>query len=45
MNDEPEDLGLAHWAGLLPLRKGYDAPVADPGLAAGTGLPDYLAVR
>ncbi len=45
VNDEPEDLGLAHWAGLLPLRKGYDAPVADPGLAAGTGLPDYLAVR
>ncbi|MFI1325777.1 pyridoxamine 5'-phosphate oxidase family protein [Streptomyces rochei] len=43
VNDEPEDLGLAHWAGLLPLRKGYDAPVADPGLAAGTGLPDYLA--
>ncbi|MEU3661235.1 pyridoxamine 5'-phosphate oxidase family protein [Streptomyces sp. NPDC032940] len=45
VNDEPEDLALPHWAGLLPLRKGYDAPVADPGLAPGTGLPDYLAAR
>ncbi|MFI6205958.1 pyridoxamine 5'-phosphate oxidase family protein [Streptomyces sp. NPDC051041] len=45
VNDEPEDLALPHWAGLLPLRKGYDAPVADPGLAPGTALPDYLATR
>ncbi|POX44535.1 hypothetical protein C3489_36175 [Streptomyces sp. Ru71] len=44
VNDEPEDLGLPHWAGLVPLRKGYDAPVDDPQLAPGTGLPDYLAV-
>lgn len=44
VNDEPEDLPLPHWAGLVPLRKGYDAPVADPQLAPGTGLPDYLAV-
>ncbi|WP_217250565.1 pyridoxamine 5'-phosphate oxidase family protein [Streptomyces sp. AC602_WCS936] len=43
VNDEPEDLALPHWAGLVPLRKGYDAPVADPGLDAGTGLPEYLA--
>ncbi|MFC8872192.1 pyridoxamine 5'-phosphate oxidase family protein [Streptomyces sp. NPDC057148] len=43
VNDEPEDLALPHWAGLVPLRKGYDAPVADPGLAPGTGLPEYLA--
>ncbi|MFB7088394.1 pyridoxamine 5'-phosphate oxidase family protein [Streptomyces sp. NPDC056296] len=44
VNDEPEDLALPHWAGLVPLRKGYDAPVADPGLDAGTGMPDYLSV-
>ncbi|MFB6548555.1 pyridoxamine 5'-phosphate oxidase family protein [Streptomyces sp. NPDC056405] len=44
VNDEPEDLALPHWAGLVPLRKGYDAPVADPGLDTGTGLPDYLSV-
>ncbi|MFE0803450.1 pyridoxamine 5'-phosphate oxidase family protein [Streptomyces sp. NPDC058812] len=43
VNDEPEDLALPHWAGLVPLRKGYDAPVADPGLDAGTRLPDYLS--
>ncbi|MGV9291948.1 pyridoxamine 5'-phosphate oxidase family protein [Streptomyces sp. NPDC003719] len=42
VNDEPEDLSLPHWAGLVPLRKGYDAPVADPGLDAGTPLPGYL---
>ncbi|MGW8062983.1 pyridoxamine 5'-phosphate oxidase family protein [Streptomyces ziwulingensis] len=42
VNDEPEDLALPHWAGLLPLRKGYDTPVADPDLASGTGLPGYL---
>ncbi|MFD5448520.1 pyridoxamine 5'-phosphate oxidase family protein [Streptomyces sp. NPDC003470] len=42
VNDEPEDLSLPHWAGLVPLRKGYDAPVADPGLHAGTPLPGYL---
>lgn len=43
VNDEPEDLSLPHWAGLVPLRKGYDAPVADPALAPGTALPDYLS--
>jgi nitroimidazol reductase NimA-like FMN-containing flavoprotein (pyridoxamine 5'-phosphate oxidase superfamily) len=43
VNDEPEDLALPHWAGVVPLRKGYDTPLADPDLAPGTGLPDYLA--
>jgi uncharacterized protein len=42
VNDEPEDLALPHWAGVVPLRKGYDTPVADAGLAPGTELPDYL---
>ncbi|MGN9761462.1 pyridoxamine 5'-phosphate oxidase family protein [Streptomyces sp. SD31] len=42
VNDEPEDLALPHWAGVVPLRKGYDTPVGDPGLAPGTELPDYL---
>lgn len=42
VNDEPEDLALPHWAGVVPLRKGYDAPVDDPDLAPGTELPDYL---
>ncbi|WP_338899452.1 pyridoxamine 5'-phosphate oxidase family protein [Streptomyces sp. TG1A-60] len=42
VNDEPEDLVLPHWAGVLPLRKGYEAPIPDPLLAPGTELPDYL---
>ncbi|MFJ8199728.1 pyridoxamine 5'-phosphate oxidase family protein [Streptomyces sp. NPDC096152] len=40
--DEPEDLPLPHWAGLVPVRRQYGAPVPDPGLAPGTALPDYL---
>ncbi|MEU9354589.1 pyridoxamine 5'-phosphate oxidase family protein [Streptomyces griseoloalbus] len=43
VNDEPEDLALPHWAGVVPLRRGYGTPLADPGLAPGTELPDYLA--
>jgi nitroimidazol reductase NimA-like FMN-containing flavoprotein (pyridoxamine 5'-phosphate oxidase superfamily) len=45
VNDEPEDLALPHWAGLVPLRKGYEAPVADPALDPATALPDYLPAR
>ncbi|MFI5793927.1 pyridoxamine 5'-phosphate oxidase family protein [Streptomyces sp. NPDC051677] len=44
VNDEPEDLALPHWAGVLPLRKGYGAPLPEADLAPGTELPDYLAV-
>ncbi|MCD7442880.1 pyridoxamine 5'-phosphate oxidase family protein [Streptomyces lincolnensis] len=44
VDDEPEDLALPHWAGVVPLRKGYAAPVADADLDPGTELPDYLAV-
>ncbi|MFD5859613.1 pyridoxamine 5'-phosphate oxidase family protein [Streptomyces chartreusis] len=43
VNDEPEDLALAHWAGVVPLRKGYDTPIGDPDLAPGTEVPGYLA--
>lgn len=42
VNDEPEDLTLPHWAGVVPLRKGYETPIPDPDLAPGTELPDYL---
>jgi nitroimidazol reductase NimA-like FMN-containing flavoprotein (pyridoxamine 5'-phosphate oxidase superfamily) len=44
VNDEPEDLDLPHWAGLVPLHKGYEAPEPDADLAPGTRLPEYLAV-
>ncbi|MEU3029650.1 pyridoxamine 5'-phosphate oxidase family protein [Streptomyces incarnatus] len=42
-NDEPEDLALPVWAGVVPLRKGYDAPIPNADLASGIELPDYLA--
>ncbi|MER6012353.1 pyridoxamine 5'-phosphate oxidase family protein [Streptomyces bluensis] len=44
VKDEPEDLALPHWAGVVPLHQGYGTPVPDPDLAPGTELPDYLAV-
>ncbi|MGW2516269.1 pyridoxamine 5'-phosphate oxidase family protein [Streptomyces sp. NPDC001617] len=44
VNDDPEDLSLPHWAGVVPLRKGYEVPVADADLAPGIEVPGYLAV-
>lgn len=41
-NDEPEDLDLPHWAGVVPLRKGYDTPLPNADLAPGVELPGYL---
>ncbi|NEC29071.1 pyridoxamine 5'-phosphate oxidase family protein [Streptomyces sp. SID8111] len=43
VNDEPEDLALPYWAGVLPLRRTYGTPLPDPDLAPGTALPAYLA--
>jgi nitroimidazol reductase NimA-like FMN-containing flavoprotein (pyridoxamine 5'-phosphate oxidase superfamily) len=43
-NDEPEDLDLPHWAGVLPLNSGYGTPLPNDDLAPGIELPDYLAV-
>ncbi|MEU4488775.1 pyridoxamine 5'-phosphate oxidase family protein [Streptomyces purpurascens] len=42
VNDEPEDLALPHWAGVVPVQKTYGTPIPDPGLAPGTELPGYL---
>jgi len=44
-NDEPEDLALPHWAGVVPLRKGYEAPVPNADLTSGIEVPDYLTGR
>ncbi|MFF4863028.1 pyridoxamine 5'-phosphate oxidase family protein [Streptomyces sp. NPDC001231] len=44
VNDEPEDLSLPHWAGVVPVRREYGTPLADPDLAPGTELPGYLTV-
>ncbi|MGW7070779.1 pyridoxamine 5'-phosphate oxidase family protein [Streptomyces sp. NPDC054855] len=41
-NDDPEDLGLPHWAGVVPLRKGHDPLVPSADLAPGIEAPDYL---
>jgi len=37
--DEDEDYGLPHWAGVLPLALAAGNPIADPRLPAGTALP------
>ncbi|MEV2256828.1 pyridoxamine 5'-phosphate oxidase family protein [Streptomyces sp. NPDC050147] len=41
-NDDPEDLGLPYWAGVVPLRKGHDPLVPAADLAPGIDVPDYL---
>jgi nitroimidazol reductase NimA-like FMN-containing flavoprotein (pyridoxamine 5'-phosphate oxidase superfamily) len=38
--DDPEDVDLPHWAGVLPLRRVAGAPEPDPGVTA--PVPDYL---
>ncbi|WP_246460803.1 pyridoxamine 5'-phosphate oxidase family protein [Streptomyces himalayensis] len=42
-NDEPEDMDLPHWAGVVPLRKGYDALIPSEDLAPSVKTPGYLA--
>ncbi|MGW2704780.1 pyridoxamine 5'-phosphate oxidase family protein [Streptomyces sp. NPDC001340] len=42
-NDEPEDLDLPHWAGVVPLHKGYGTPLDNADLAPGIGVPAYVA--
>ncbi|MGW1895568.1 pyridoxamine 5'-phosphate oxidase family protein [Streptomyces sp. NPDC002004] len=41
-NDEPEDMSLPHWSGVVPLRKGYAAPVPSDDLADGIAVPGYI---
>ncbi|MFG2942508.1 pyridoxamine 5'-phosphate oxidase family protein [Streptomyces sp. NPDC048282] len=41
-NDEPEDMDLPYWAGVVPLRKGYDAPITNDDVAADIAVPSYL---
>ncbi|MFJ5305119.1 pyridoxamine 5'-phosphate oxidase family protein [Streptomyces sp. NPDC088350] len=42
-NDDPEDLDLPHWAGVVPVRPAYGAPLPNDDLGPGIELPDYLA--
>jgi nitroimidazol reductase NimA-like FMN-containing flavoprotein (pyridoxamine 5'-phosphate oxidase superfamily) len=43
-SDDPEDLSLPHWAGVLPLQKGYGAPVPSQDLTGSIVVPDYITV-
>ena len=41
-SDEEEDYSLPIWAGVVPMRTVFGAPIADPRLAAGARVPAYL---
>lgn len=42
-NDEPEDLGLPHWTGVVPVHPAYGVPVPADDLDPSIALPGYLA--
>ena len=42
-NDDPRDLALPHWAGVVPLRTVAGEPVPAAGLAADVRVPDHVA--
>ncbi|MFD0270590.1 pyridoxamine 5'-phosphate oxidase family protein [Streptomyces sp. NPDC127106] len=42
-NDDPEDLDLPYWSGVVPVAPAYGTPVPADGLAPGIAAPDYLA--
>lgn len=40
-SDDDEDLGLPHWAGLIPVRTVYGPPEAAPDLREGIPIPEH----
>ncbi|MGW0858317.1 pyridoxamine 5'-phosphate oxidase family protein [Streptomyces sp. NPDC002690] len=44
-NDEPEDLALPFWSGVVPVARTYGAPIPSDDLDPSIPLPDYLAAR
>ncbi|MGI5350979.1 pyridoxamine 5'-phosphate oxidase family protein [Streptomyces sp. CA-250714] len=44
-SEEPEDLELPYWSGVLPVSPVYGTPIPADDLAPGTPLPDYLTAR
>ncbi|GBP99150.1 hypothetical protein SSP531S_05450 [Streptomyces spongiicola] len=42
-SDDPEDLALPHWTGVVPLVRGYGTPVPADDLAPSVPLPAYLS--
>lgn len=43
--DDPEDMDLPVWAGVLPTRLCVDEPVPAPEMAPGAPVPDYVRAR
>lgn len=43
-NDEPEDASLPYWTGVVPVTRGYGAPVPADDLDPSVGLPRYLSM-
>lgn len=41
-NDDPADMGLPHWAGVIPVARTHGAPVPSADLADTVPLPAYL---
>jgi len=41
--DDPEDMDLPCWAGLLPLSLAPGSPAPDPAMTVGAPVPEYLA--
>ncbi|MFJ3203888.1 pyridoxamine 5'-phosphate oxidase family protein [Streptomyces sp. NPDC086989] len=41
-HDEPEDMGLPYWSGVVPVAPVHGAPVPADDLAPGIAVPDYL---
>ncbi|WP_405495242.1 pyridoxamine 5'-phosphate oxidase family protein [Streptomyces sp. NBC_00096] len=42
-SDDPEDLGLPFWSGVVPVAPAYGTPVPAADLTPGTATPDYLS--
>ncbi len=43
--DDEEDYALPIWAGVVPVRQVFDAPVDDPRLMEGLGVPESVRTR
>ncbi len=44
-NDDAEDLRLPHWSGVLPVTRGYGAPIPADDLDPSIAVPGYLGAR
>jgi hypothetical protein len=44
-NDDPEDLALPYWSGVLPVTRSYGNPIPADDLTPSTPLPGYLSAH